>query len=213
MFSNIGHKIKILAKVMCWIGIGISIVVGIITIVASSAVSGMSYYSGYSSSGLAGLGVLGGILIILLGSLLSWLGSFVLFGFGELIDTNTQIRDALGGAPRFAPPAPGPRAPYGQPQGGYNQPQGGYNPPQGGYRQPQGGYNPPQGGYRPPQPGSAPSDEDGRAQPGDGAYQGRRSYAGGAAQDPNAIKRAQLKSMLDRGLINQDEYDEKISSL
>ena len=67
MFSNIGGKIKVTAKVFCWIGIIVSVVGGLGMIVA------------------------GGVGTALLGSLLSWVGSFVMVGFGELIENTAEI--------------------------------------------------------------------------------------------------------------------------
>ena len=66
MFDNIGDKIKALAKVLTIFGIVISVIYGM------------------------GLMVMNlffvGILVMVLGSLLVWIGSFTLYGFGELIN-------------------------------------------------------------------------------------------------------------------------------
>ena len=77
MFDNIGSKIKTLAKVVCWIGIIGSIIAGIAMIATMGSV-----------------GVLPGLLTIVLGALLSWVGSFVLYGFGEMVE-NSDIRTEL----------------------------------------------------------------------------------------------------------------------
>ena len=77
MFDNIGSKIKTLAKVVCWIGIIGSIIAGIAMIATMGSV-----------------GVLSGLLTIVLGALLSWVGSFVLYGFGEMVE-NSDIRTEL----------------------------------------------------------------------------------------------------------------------
>lgn len=71
MFDNIGKKIKGLASVLCWIGIIVSGLIGVIT---------------------SSLGGKGGFLIALVGILASWVGSFVLYGFGELIDNVCCMR-------------------------------------------------------------------------------------------------------------------------
>ena len=81
MFNNIGSKIMKLAKVICWLGIIASVISGIVTIVAGSG----SRYT-------AGAGVLSGILIIVVGSLFSWIGSFFTYGFGQLIENTDEIR-------------------------------------------------------------------------------------------------------------------------
>jgi len=71
MFTNIGKKIKGLAKVITWIFIALSIIVGIT----------MFRFSVWT-----------GILVILIGSALAWVGSFILYGLGELIDSNSEIK-------------------------------------------------------------------------------------------------------------------------
>lgn len=67
MYDEIGGKIKTLAKVIAWVGIIVSVVVGIVTI----------------STGV-------GILVLVLGPLFSWLSTLVLYGFGQLVE-NTDI--------------------------------------------------------------------------------------------------------------------------
>ena len=77
MFYDIGKKIKTLAKVVCWIGIIGSVIGGIVMIATMGSV-----------------GVLSGLLTIVLGVLFSWIGSFVLYGFGEMVE-NSDIRTEL----------------------------------------------------------------------------------------------------------------------
>ncbi len=80
MFDNIGGKIKTLAKVLCWIGIVASVIGGIIMIV------------GTARSSNPGLGILLSLLYMALGCLISWVGSFFAYGFGELIENTEAIR-------------------------------------------------------------------------------------------------------------------------
>lgn len=68
MFDNIGGKIKALAKVLCWIDIVASIIVGIVLVIEDFTFAG--------------------ILMLTLGPLFSWIGSFVLYGFGQLIENS-----------------------------------------------------------------------------------------------------------------------------
>lgn len=77
MFKNIGGKIKGLAKVICIVGIAISIVVGI----------------GMICSGYNGAMVGMGFAVMIVGSLVSWIGSFFAYGFGELIENTTVIAE------------------------------------------------------------------------------------------------------------------------
>ncbi len=92
MFNNIGGKIKVLAKVLCWVGIVLSVLMGILMMAngnnASFTVNG-SYVSGS--------GVVAGILIIILGCLGSWVGSFFAYGFGQLIENTDAIRSNTKG--------------------------------------------------------------------------------------------------------------------
>lgn len=83
MFDNIGHKIMTLAKVICVIGIILSVITGI----AMMAVGTRDAY-GYKT----GPNILGGLLTIVLGSLGSWVGSFFTYGFGQLIENTDSIR-------------------------------------------------------------------------------------------------------------------------
>ena len=64
MFDNIGSKIKSLAQIVCWLGIIVSAVSGLAIMISNEET------------------VFVGLLIILLGSIGSWVGSFVLYGFG-----------------------------------------------------------------------------------------------------------------------------------
>ena len=72
MFNNIGRKIKSLAEILCWIGIFLSVIMSISVFKIS---------------------VLFGLLVIVLGALASWIGSFLLYGFGELIEKTSDIAE------------------------------------------------------------------------------------------------------------------------
>lgn len=88
MFDNISEKIKMLAKVVCWLGIIVCIITGIVLMTIDESL------------------VLAGILTAVLGSLLSWVSSFVLYGFGQLVEnsdilvesgrtTNAKLREQV----------------------------------------------------------------------------------------------------------------------
>ncbi len=81
MFDNIGGKIKTLAKVMCWIGIIVSVIYGIAMII-------LSFWAGV-------LTAIMGIVFSIIGAVLSWVGSFFTYGFGELIETNENSNASL----------------------------------------------------------------------------------------------------------------------
>lgn len=73
MFDNIGGKIKSLAQVVCWIGIIASVICGFILIGTDEDL------------------ILLGLLIMVIGSLISWVSSFALYGFGQLIENTDEL--------------------------------------------------------------------------------------------------------------------------
>lgn len=81
MFSNIGTTIKRITKNFCLVGMGLSIVCGLII-----AVLGM--FGGEMSLFIAGL--IGG----LVGVVIFWLGSLTLYAYGELVE-NSCIQTEL----------------------------------------------------------------------------------------------------------------------
>ncbi len=93
MFSNIGKKIKVLAKVFCWIGIIFSFVTGILMGSGTSYLATLSNTISGDAAAFAtsSIGVFGGIIFIVVGSLISWISSFVLYGFGELVDNSSEL--------------------------------------------------------------------------------------------------------------------------
>ncbi len=82
MFNNIGRKIKMLAEVLCWIGITVSVLAAVLLFV-----SGVTEDNPHA--------VLFGLLLVVLGPLLSWIGSFLLYGFGELVTKTSRIAALL----------------------------------------------------------------------------------------------------------------------
>lgn len=72
MFNNMGRKIKVLAKILCWIGI------------IASAVFGFLFGTKDDET----LSLIIGIAIIIFGTLFSWIGSFLLYGFGQLVENS-----------------------------------------------------------------------------------------------------------------------------
>lgn len=74
MFEEIGGKIKGLAQITCFIGIVASIIAGIVMFATSFWL---------------------GILIIIGGCLSSWIGSFALYGYGEMIEATCETRNMV----------------------------------------------------------------------------------------------------------------------
>lgn len=83
MFDDIGSKIKGLAKVLCWVGIVVSVIMGIVVMCIENPIDYDSYL------------ILPGLLIMVFGSLLSWVSSFFVYGFGQLIE-NSDILVSQG---------------------------------------------------------------------------------------------------------------------
>lgn len=81
MFDHVGMKLKALAKALCFCGIAASIAFGGVTIERG-------IYHGYVHGPL----LLYGICIILGGSILSWLISLFIYGYGQLIENTDQLR-------------------------------------------------------------------------------------------------------------------------
>ena len=75
MFDNIGKEIKTLAVVLTVIGIAASIIIG------------ASLFNGSSA------GTFLGIAVMLVGTLISWIASFALYGFGELVDKTAETAE------------------------------------------------------------------------------------------------------------------------
>lgn len=73
MFERIGSKIKKLASVITWLGIIASLILGVVLISGGDEM------------------IVLGIVVMALGSLASWIGSFLLYGFGELIEKTCII--------------------------------------------------------------------------------------------------------------------------
>lgn len=88
MFNNMGNKIKKLAKVICWIGIIGSIITGLILIAIGCEGLSHSYYSNDDEI----ITIIAGLLIAIVGSIISWIGSFKLYGFGDLVNNVQEIR-------------------------------------------------------------------------------------------------------------------------
>ena len=82
MFSNIGEKIKIFAVICC--------VLGIIASLAGSAFVASQSNSWHNTSSEA-------LIVLVVGCLVSWIGSFYAYGFGQLIVHLKNIDEKLNG--------------------------------------------------------------------------------------------------------------------
>ena len=75
MYSNIGGKIKVLAVVY-------AILLTLWSIIRGMQWLSQEYY-------------IEGVLFIILGPIVSWASSLMVYGFGELIEMTTETRDTL----------------------------------------------------------------------------------------------------------------------
>ncbi len=73
MFDNIGGKIKILAQAVCWIGIICAVIFGSVMIINDKDLAFM------------------GFMVMIIGSLVAWVSSFTLYGFGQLIENTDKL--------------------------------------------------------------------------------------------------------------------------
>lgn len=78
MFNNISGKIKLLALLTFWIGIGASVIFGIV-----SMIDGATWGNEED--------VAFGIFLCICGPLWSWVSSWLLYGFGQLIENSNEI--------------------------------------------------------------------------------------------------------------------------
>ena len=103
MFNNIGSKIKGLAKFFCFFGIAINVLLGIGCIIA-----GIIFLDGWGTEEIGIALIIAGPVITIFGSLLSWISSFLLCGFGQLVENSDKLAENArrSAAPVQAPPAP-----------------------------------------------------------------------------------------------------------
>ena len=81
MFNNIGGKIKTVSKFICYAGIAVSVICGVI----------MLFFGVAGNLDMSAIGLAVGVG----GSLCSWLGSLAAYGFGELIENTTVIAELM----------------------------------------------------------------------------------------------------------------------
>ncbi len=77
MFDNIGEKIKVLAKVLFWIGVLGSFV--------------LAFYYLYMFSGYGGAAIIIFAVTAFAGGLISWISTIFLYGFGQLVENSDKL--------------------------------------------------------------------------------------------------------------------------
>lgn len=86
IFRNIGHKLKMLAKIIFVIGILASIIIGIVMFIMAGTASKAFLVGGMLSSVYITIG----FVVIIFGTLISIISSFCFYGLGEAADINTH---------------------------------------------------------------------------------------------------------------------------
>ena len=101
MLHHASRKISIWAQVVLYAGIALSVIAGFIIIWNNAQLPavrytyyhmGAFYQAGYTHGGMA---VIGGFLVMIFGSLLSWLLALLLKAFGELTADTRAIREQM----------------------------------------------------------------------------------------------------------------------
>ena len=80
MFNNIGEKIKTLVKIVVIVCSALFITYGLYLIFREESNSSVRVY---------------GLLIAIIGPILSWISGFLIYGFGELIEKISSIEEIL----------------------------------------------------------------------------------------------------------------------
>ena len=114
MYKNIGGKIKGLAKFFCTLGIIFSILIALLLV-------GLGMMNGDTTTLI--VCAIGGVVYAILGSLIAWLSTIMLYAFGQQVEMQEKsavllekILNKLNAAPQpapkpVAPPAPQPVEP------------------------------------------------------------------------------------------------------
>lgn len=73
MFTNIGGKLKGVARAIAWGGIILSVILGLFTMAEDDDL------------------ILSGLIFIIVGCLSSWISSLSLYGFGQLVENSDKL--------------------------------------------------------------------------------------------------------------------------
>ncbi|MEG0835493.1 MAG: hypothetical protein RR413_08605 [Christensenellaceae bacterium] len=86
MFSNVGEKLKKLAKVLMWGGIIFSVIYGVFIM------AGMPVAEGMENVG-KGASIISGILTMILGAFMSWVSSWAVYAVGQISTDVKKLAD------------------------------------------------------------------------------------------------------------------------
>lgn len=86
LFRNIGKKIKLLTKVIFWIGVAISVIAAIVYFVLALLPQYLPLSQEFATDGIK---------CLIGGPIAMWLSCVILYAFGELVDNTSEIKDRL----------------------------------------------------------------------------------------------------------------------
>lgn len=86
LFRNIGKKIKLLTKVIFWVGVAISVIAAIVLFVLALLPQYLPLSQGFATVG---------IIWLIGGPIAMWVFCAFLYAFGELVDNTSEIKDRL----------------------------------------------------------------------------------------------------------------------
>ncbi len=86
MYSNVGNKLCVIAKVVFWIGVVYHAINCILGIVGSVAPGGLF---GYGAS-VNGVGIVSALISAALGVFVFWIASLCIYGFGQIVTKITE---------------------------------------------------------------------------------------------------------------------------
>ena len=86
MFEDSGNKLKTLAKITLALCVLVFVVIGILLISA-----GLQINDSYSTRGQGTIFIYAGVISLILGPILSWVGCVFIYAFGSLVDNNDTL--------------------------------------------------------------------------------------------------------------------------
>ena len=86
LFCNIGKKIKLLTKVIFWVGVAISVIAAIVYFVLALLPQYLPLSQEFATDGIK---------CLIGGPIAMWLSCVTLYAFGELVDNTSEIKDRL----------------------------------------------------------------------------------------------------------------------
>lgn len=92
MFTNVGKKLQKVALILFWIGIILSIVLGILLMASGNVSVNTNFGYDYGAAPQRVSGIIPGIIVIIVGCLGSWIGALAIYAFGQLVDDNHAMR-------------------------------------------------------------------------------------------------------------------------